>query len=482
MRTRSLCPICLRLIDAKYDIQGKDVFLDKTCPEHGHFATKIWSNSDKLPDFATWQKDLRLPSYPNNPSTAINKGCPFDCGLCPEHGQKTCTALVEVSQNCSLACPVCYAKSTENKRISTSNNSSTSKEPTLAEIETIFANLAINASGCNLQISGGEPTEREDLPEIIQLASKFKFGIIQLNTNGLLLANDLNYALKLKEAGLDSVYLQYDAPTSSKYSQDGQSDAIYQKLRGRNLTKIKEKALQNCLKANLAVVLVATLVKGVNEHILGILLEEAVNLGVNVRGLHLQPAASFGRYFWQDRLNTRLTLADVMLLLEEQTAGKILARHFHPPSCEHPLCSFSAVYARTQTGLSAEPIGQASCCSNNQALEQAKILDNAEGSRKSRAFIARHWTNYTQAEQEQIETNKANSLNNLNDAFSRFVANSGADKRFTISAMAFQDAWNFDLARIRMCCIHIATKSGNLMPFCAYNLTAANGLNLYRQN
>ena len=75
-----------------------------------------------------------------------------------------------------------------------------------------------------IQLSGGEPTVREDLPEIIRLARSYGFGFVQINTNGLRLSEDPAYARQLREAGLSSVFLQFD----------GTRDEIYRKLRGRD--------------------------------------------------------------------------------------------------------------------------------------------------------------------------------------------------------------------------------------------------------
>ena len=324
----------------------------------------------------------------------------------------------------------------------------------------MFAALHAASGACNVQISGGEPTEREDLPEIVSMAASFGFGLVQCNTNGLRLAHEQDYAAQLRRAGLDSVYLQCDAPA------DATGDSVYAALRGRPLAAAKQAAIDACGRAGLGVILVATVAAGVNDHCLGDLLRYAVAQGPHVRGLHLQPVASFGRHPWEQADAPRLTLPDLMLLLEEQTGGRIRASHFHAPSCEHPLCSFSAVYAREGGqdgyGLSAEPIGKAQCCPPAPSGLQ-KNTPNAEGARISRAFTAAHW-----------------KAPDTSAAFAAFLGNSGADRRFTLSAMAFQDAATLDLARLRSCCIHVVTRQGRLVPFCAYNLTSQGGVALYR--
>ena len=156
-QTESLCPICLRRLDASYELEGAIVYFKKTCPEHGLFSVPIWRELEGLPTFASWSKP-KTPAYPKEPSRPFNLGCPYDCGLCPEHAQHTCTALLEVTKNCNLNCTVCYADAGQTK----------SPDPTLAQLAELLAKARLKTGRCNLQISGGEPTVRDDLPEIIK--------------------------------------------------------------------------------------------------------------------------------------------------------------------------------------------------------------------------------------------------------------------------------------------------------------------------
>ena len=440
-QTQSVCPECLRRIDATYRLapDGR-IFLHKHCPQHGDFCTPVWRQGQGLPDFLDWVTE-RIPAPPRQPGHVADKGCPYDCGLCPDHAQHTCTGLIEVTQRCNMACPVCYAAAAR----------SPSGDLTADEVLEHLRGLRAVSGACNVQFSGGEPTLCDFLPESIAAARELGFGLLQVNSNGLRLATEKGYARRLREAGLDSVYLQWD----------GLDDAVFRTLRGRDCLDFKREALRRCGEAGLGVVLVCTLVRGVNDGMIGDLLRWAVQQGPVVRGLHFQPAASFGRTPWALDASPRLTLPDLMLALEQQSGGMVRARHLHAPSCEHSLCSFSAVYAREGQGLSAEPAG-AACCGGSGSR-----LDNAEGARRSRAFVAGHWGS------PHPEPTAA-------DAFSRFLNTSGADRRFTVSAMAFQDALSFDVERVRGCCIHIVTGPGTLVPFCAYNLTSCNGQPLYR--
>ena len=449
-QTESLCPVCLRRIPARYESEGDTVLFRKDCPEHGPFAVPVWDTES----FRGWSRP-KTPSYPAEPRAATRQGCPFDCGLCADHAQHTCTGLIEVTERCDMRCPICYADAGRPQRralapsrsVQTAPAPPDPPEPSLDELAFRLERLYAASGDCNIQLSGGEPTTRDDLPAIIRLARQ-RFGFVQLNSNGLRLGTEAGYARTLREAGLDSVYLQWD----------GVTEATFQTLRGRDCLHFKHAALKACTEAGLGVVLVATVVRGINDGELGGLLQLALSAGPTVRGLHMQPVASFGRFPWQLAEAPRLTLPELMTALERQGGGLVGATDFHPPGCEHSLCSFSALYRRTSNGL--EKIGAAPCCPGGRA-ETAE-----EGARKAKAFVSGHW--------------KPGSPTATDDAFGRFLAEAGAS-RFTLSAMAFQDAMNLDVERVRGCCIHVVAPDGRLVPFCLYNLTALGGQPLYRR-
>ena len=198
-RTESLCPVCLQRIPAEYrqEVPEETVVLHKICPEHGAFAEPVWRGE---PDFRSWVRD-KTPSHPRHPFVETDRGCPFDCGLCSEHGQHTCTGLIEITARCNMRCPVCFASAGEHVE----------PDPSLEHIAFQLDRLKQASGPCNVQLSGGEPTVRDDLPEIIRMAKKRGFGLVQCNTNGLRLGTEPGYAASLRAAGLDSVYLQCDA-------------------------------------------------------------------------------------------------------------------------------------------------------------------------------------------------------------------------------------------------------------------------------
>ncbi len=455
--TASLCPVCLRRIPARRELQGESVFLVKECPEHGVLRTVIWRES--IP-FSSWLRPKK-PSAPHRTYTVPDRGCPFDCGLCPEHGQHTCTALIEVTQRCNLHCPVCFADA------GAGSDSRKEKEPSLSRIGYFYERIMEASGPCNIQLSGGEPTVRNDLPEIIRLGRSKGFSFLQLNTNGIRLATDPNYSLTLKNAGLSSVFLQFD----------GLAGTTHKALRGLDLTDIKEQALCHCEAAGLAVVLVPTLVPGINTHEVGAIIDYARRFAPTVRGVHFQPVSYFGRFPEAPADEDRLTLPELLQLIEEQSGGKISAEHFAPPACEHALCSFHGKFMVEESGA-LRPLGdrQAACCSTGEP--QVDIPSALEGREKSVAFTARQWS-LPQVLTSVPCTCTSDKPAPIEDDLDRFLARARTHT-FSISAMAFQDVWNLDLERLKGCCIHVVSPDGDLVPFCAYNLTSNMGKSLYR--
>lgn len=438
IETASLCPICLQRLSARREIDGQRVDLVKDCPKHGEFRSLIWQGPPLL---SQWNRP-KIPSRPPVCFSEVEAGCPYDCGLCPDHGQHSCSVLLEVTARCNLRCPVCFAASEV-----------TPEEPSLSVIDSWYR-AAGRASGHQIviQLSGGEPTVRDDLPAIIELGRRQGFPFIQLNTNGLRLGREPYYARYLKEAGLSTVFLQFD----------GTNDAIYQKLRGQAMLTEKTLAIDRCIANGLGVVLVPTVVPGVNSDALGAILDFAIELAPGVRGVHFQPISYFGRFPSPPRDTDRMTLPQIMRAIEQQTSGRMRVTDFAPPGCEHSHCSFHGNFLVQKDGTLQSLTKPDSCGCN-------KPTPAAEGAKKSTAFLARQWG------APAIKTD----ANFSKDSFDTFIERVHSHI-FAVSAMAFQDAWNIDLERARSCCIHVMTPEEKLVPFCLYNLTSAGGQPLYR--
>ncbi len=467
--TESVCPECLERVPAQRVKVGEVVYLRKRCPQHGHSQTVIWRGARMLENWV----QPRILGHPEPAFTAAERGCPYDCGLCEDHLNPACCVLLEVTGRCDLGCPVCFAGAGNQPGI----------DPDLDTIRGWYGRLLEAGGPFNIQLSGGEPAMRDDLPGIISIGREMGFTFFQLNTNGLRIGREPGYLEKLKEAGLSTVFLQFD----------GLDDQIYQKIRGRALLVQKQQAIARCAELGIGVVLVPTLIPGVNTHQIGGLIRFALSHHPTVRSVHFQPVSYFGRYpapqdgngndqpevigaleaqpvSYFGRYPTaprdadRITLPEVIGALEAQTDGMVKAEAFKPSGAEHAQCSFHGNFVVMPDGaLKAVTQRQPSSC----------CRPKANGSAKSRAFVARHW----QMPQNLVAETSAPAAS-LQD-WDSFLARARTHL-FTISGMAFQDAWTLDLERLRECCVITCSPDGRLIPFCAYNLTARDGKPLYR--
>ena len=434
-KTSSVCPVCLARIPAIKTV-GEDgnIYLEKKCWEHGSFKTLIWEGD--LESYIGWAAgDSNAPVTPVRAREA-ERGCPNDCGLCQNHERDGCCVLLELTNRCNLSCPVCFASAGEQ----------TPHDLSVEEIGKQYDLLMEHGGPFKIQLSGGEPTIREDLDKIIALGKEKGFTFFQLNTNGIRLAREGGYAAHLAKAGVSVVFLQFD----------GLDDKIYQTLRGAALAETKLRAIENCKAAGLPVVLVPTVAPGVNDHALGDILRFALAHAPHVRGVHIQPISYFGRC-GLEAPEKRLTIPAVLRRIEEQTEGLMKASDFGGGGAESPYCSFHASYLRKPDGsLKALPRRRSQCCC-------VKSSD-------ARDFVSQQWSGKASCCDGDSDTASL-------DAFLQKTV----ENTFTVSGMVFQDAYNLDLDRLRRCYICEVDTQKGMIPFCAYNLTDINGKALYRR-
>jgi 7,8-dihydro-6-hydroxymethylpterin dimethyltransferase len=191
----------------------------------------------------------------------------------------------------------------------------------------------------------------------------------------------------------------------------------------------------------------------------------------------------FGRFPGHVGNEGRFTLPELMRSLEEQTEGLLKVSDFSPPGCEHAHCSFHATYLHSADNT-LRPMGatkEEGCCV--PAPAQGGVTKTVE-------TVSRRWSLQSAAPfltprrrsagtvccgGSKPEATRAEGPLDL-DVF----LSEAASRSFTISGMAFQDAENLDMERLRGCCISVVAPDGRLIPFCAYNLTARDGRSLYR--
>jgi len=433
--TKSICPRCGQVIDAKtYAEEGK-VYIRKTCPEHGISRSLVWSDSQLYRTssrYARPGKKHLIKRY----LTDVLTGCPHDCGLCPDHRQHTCFAMVELTNRCNLNCPVCYA----------SANQAVVREPSLAQLREMFELvLGCEANPPTLQLTGGEPTLRSDLAEIVKVARALGFRDITMSTNGLLLAQDTELARKLANAGLVEVSLQFD----------GVTDDVYVKIRGQPLLSTKLQAIENAKSAGLCVSVAATLVPQANTTQIGDIIQFAKEHRLD--GVNLAPMAYVGRYP-QSTFDPegRLTIPDVLAAVEMQTNGELKASDFVPVPCPDTRCSTMTYVFNTENGL----IPLTRVCDVTSYLDSLLYGERVADGQLVRSSLENLWSMSAVPGSPRV-------LENIRNCSPRDLVR-GA-KCMSISIHGFQDVWNIDLERVKKCCIHMVAPEKRLVPFCVYN-------------
>ena len=472
-KTKSLCPQCLRVVDAEvYEEDGK-ILMKKNCEAHGEFDDIYWSDADLYEKFAQWGSKDNEGSSAGIQITESDKGCPFDCGLCPEHKSATMLALIDLTNRCNQRCPICFANAAVAGYL---------YEPTMGQLEEMMKLLRSEVPPCPaIQFAGGEPTLRDNFVEIVKMARNLGFSHIQVATNGIAMAKSVEFCNELKEAGLHTVYLQFD----------GVTEEPYKILRGYPALKTKLKAIENCWAGEIkSVVLVPTLMNGVNDDQMGDMVRFAAkNLHI-VKGVNVQPIAFEGRVDESERRKGRITIPDFIKLLEEQTDGEIPRESFYPVPFVLPISYFVEAWKRKpQLELSVHPhCGAATYVfvENGKFIPITEFVDvegfmeflneSAEETGKSKIGKIKATAALISAIRKFIDNDKAPEgldsmalLTNIlgignREALAEFHRNA-----LFIGVMHFMDPYNYDLERVKRCGIHYATPDGRVIPFCTYN-------------
>ncbi|MCQ8903125.1 MAG: radical SAM protein [Methanothrix sp.] len=464
----SVCPVCLRTLSARIFQQGQTVMIRKSCPEHGEFEDVYWSDAD------LYRRFVRYAETGRGIENFITKGdCPFSCGLCDNHKTSTLLANIDVTTRCNLACPICFADASP-KRV---------YEPTMEQIERMLKILREERPvPCQaVQFSGGEPTVREDLPEIVALARSMGFTQIQIATNGLRLASHPHLARRLCEAGLSTVYLQFDGVDAGPYI----------KMRGRDLLGVKLSAIESCRRGGLrSVVLVPTVAKGVNDFQLGDIIRFASQNVDVIRGVNMQPISFAGRVEEAERRSNRITIPDLLRSIEEQTDGQVSREDFYPVPFVAPISRVVEVLTERPTLIfTVHPCCGAATyvyCEEDRLIPITRFVD-VEGLMERLKDILRDY-NGSKISKLRIQGALLKDLLGFIDEsrapkdlhITKLLMNvlrTGTfdslrefhSRNLFIGAMHFQDLYNLDLERVSRCGIHYATPDGRIIPFCTYN-------------
>ncbi len=487
-KTESLCPECKSVIQAKLLVDDGKVIMKKRCPEHGVFESVYWSDVNMFYNAEKWAFD---GTGVDNPAIPNAKSCPDDCGLCDLHLSHTCLANLDLTNRCNLTCPICFANA---------NASGYVYEPSFEQVVKMLKVLREEkpVPTTAVQFSGGEPTVYPHFFDVLKRASEMGFAQIQIASNGIKLAKDPSFAQKCVDAGLHTVYLQFDGLKEENYIQ----------ARGKPLLEVKKQAIKNCLNTKprpLATVLVPTIVKTINDDQVGDILQFAINNRKVILGVNYQPVSFTGRISQEEREKQRYTLPDLAKGLEEQT-GFVSRDDFYPVPfvspvsqlvsilksepkvafTSHPHCGLATYLIIDDDGRVSpitdyvdveglmekmlEKSGEWDNLLFRTALKVGDKLKSEEGKRKS--ILKNFMKNFG----EFLGKDELPGGMTLDEIFEQLLTKGDKDsirefswRTMFIGGMHFQDDYNYDIERLKRCTIHYAVPDGRIIPFCAYN-------------
>jgi uncharacterized radical SAM superfamily Fe-S cluster-containing enzyme len=434
--TKSICPVCKAVIDAQVNVRDDKVYLRKRCREHGEFEALVYGDATMYFDSVRFNKPGTIPL---EFQTEVVDGCPLDCGLCPEHKQHACLGIIEVNTNCNLDCPICFADSGHQP-----DGYSLSLEQVDRMLDVFVAS---EGEAEVIMLSGGEPTIHPQIIEIIELCKTKRIKTVNLNTNGIRMASDVNFVNRLGELKVN-VYLQFD----------GFKERTHRAIRGKDLRERKRRALDNCANAGLTVTLVAAVERGMNEDEVG----DIIRYGIEhpaVRSIAFQPVTHSGRHVEFDPL-TRLTNSDIIHLVADQLPEWFRTDDFFPVPCCFPTCR-SISYCLVDGG-NVLPITRMVNPEDYLDYVTNRVMPDMQVRTALEKLYSASAMPGTAQMTDQLEC--ATCGIDLPEALRDL-----ASKAFMIVIQDFQDPYTLNVKQLMKCCVEEITPDGRMIPFCAYN-------------
>lgn len=435
--TVSICSKCLRRVDAKIVFENENVFMLKSCSRHGFEKVLIATDVEYYKNIRNYNKPSETPLHFN---TKTQYGCPYDCGLCQDHEQHSCLTVIEITDRCNLQCPTCYAMSSPHY----------GRHRTIEEVDKMLDIIVASEGTADVvQISGGEPTVHPDFFAIMDMAKQKSIRHLMLNTNGVRISRDFEFAKRLSEYAPDfEIYLQFDSF----------KPAALQRLRGKDLADVRLKALEHLNRLNLSTTLVVTLQQGVNDDEIGEIIEFAIKQKC-VRGVTFQPTQTAGRTENFDPSTNRITLTDVRKKILEQTDI------FQPNDLIPVPCNPDALVMGYALKLAGNTFPL------TRYIDPAQLLDNSRNTiiyEQDDALKEQMIDIFsTGISVDRVEKNMKQLLCCLPKVEVRGLS---YENLFRIIIMRFIDAYDFDVRSVKKSCVHIVHKDGRIIPFETMNL------------
>src|SRR3979490_2000615 len=436
--TRSICAECRRVIDAQILLRDNKVYMRKRCPQCGPFEALVYADAEAYTAFGKYNKPGTIPLAHGS---EIHDGCPYDCGLCPDHQQHACLGIIEVNSVCNMDCPLCFSEARPGFNL------------TMEEVEEMLDDLCRTEGAPEVfQFSGGEPTIHPLIIDFVRAAKSRGIDSVMINTNGKRIAKDDRFLEQLNEVR-PSLYFQFD----------GFDSETYRILRGEpGILEEKLRALDRLAQIGLGVTLVPAIERGVNEHEIGKIIDFAIKHPA-VQGINFQPAFHAGRHIKHDPM-TRMTIPDVLRLIESQTLGKFQVSDFVPVPCCFPTCN-SVTYAFID-GDNIKPLPRiVNVCDYLDYITNRVLPDF---SLEIKGALEGLWSSSSVAGSPKSADQLALSCQacGLPDPLTI-----GSISRHMIMIMLqdFMDPWTFNQKNLMKCCKEFLLPGGKQIPFCAYN-------------
>lgn len=443
--TQSVCTTCLRPVEAKILFKDGSVFMDKWCPVHGSERVLV---SDDIDWYRLCREVfVKAPEMPLRFATPMQHGCPLDCGLCPDHLQHSCLTIVELTDHCNLRCPTCYAGSGPERL------THRRFEDVIAMLDTAVAS---EGEPDVVQLSGGEPTLHPRFWDILDAAKERPIRHLMLNTNGLRIAQEPDFAARLaRYAPGFEVYLQFDSL---------RREALMD-LRGADLRRVRADALAALDAAGVSTTLVVTVKRGVNDDEIGDIIRHAQQWS-SVRGVTLQPVQEAGRCEGYDASRHRLTVSELRRRIVEQS-GIFTAADVVPVPCNPDTLAMAYAIRSPDGGL--QPLTRFLDPTTLVEASRNTIVFERDESLKAQVFKL-FSTNHSPESQ-------AGCLSELMCCLPQIAAPQGLDYRhvFRVLIVQFMDAQSMDVRALKKSCIHMALPDGRMIPFETHNLYHRDG-------
>lgn len=468
--TRTVCPACFQqgplpansesFVDGMLVSRDQSVYLRRFCPHHGV------SESLYEEDLEIWRSrhGWQAPTLTVTPDRADNfAGFPegYRRGLPASHGQHTCILVLNITERCNYSCPTCYADA-----LPPGSRAARPEKPSpdelLRTVETVLRRE--NGKLGVVMLSGGEPTVRADLPEILDRICRLEVTRVMLNTNGRRILRDPQLLETLQRHHKKvEVYLQFD----------GLRDSTYEALRGEALAQEKLELLELLDSSEVFTTLAMTVRRGTNEDEVG----EVIKLAMKTpfcSGLAIQPVFGSGRGLDFDP-QSRTTPSGVLRRLEEQTGGLLRWDDFIPLPCSHRDCCDITYLLKTKDDswrslpalIGREELRKwIGLIANTITFDQLKapVAELLRSGALSRVF----------SEQLKVGTtdlmwdlaSMCDCIPGLQEVLGGIWARvrrrreamvAAAQRTLRITVKMFMDSHTFHEARIRQCCVHSGT-------------------------